>query len=258
MTTVEDRPRARRPTPGYDAPDAYAALIEPRYEPIADALVHAAAPQPTDDVLELGAGTGLVTRRVAGRVRSLVASDLASEMLDVARRSIGSPATVFAILDYNAPLPFLSGSFDLALSGLTYVKDELAPLKEVARVLRPGGRLAFAMWGPSYHELRLLSDAVQSIGRPPLPAPSPGRTVRRLERIGFHSVTRRELELVNEFESVDGYVAYRRGFGMPAGATAALYRRYVAAIGRRAREDEAIDGSFTLGWTLAIVSAVRG
>ena len=260
MLQLEDTrtsPPTHRARPAYDAPEAYAELIEPRYAPIAGALVAAARPQSGDDVLELGAGTGLVTKRVVGRVRSLVATDLSPAMLDVARRSVQRHDTAFAIVDYNAPLPFLDASFDLVLSGLTYVQDEVAPLEEIARVLRPGGRVALSMWGASYHELRLLSDAVESIGRPPLPTPSPSAAVRRLGAAGFHSVTRGDVELVNEFESVDEYVAYRRGFGTHAGATPTLYRRYLEAIERRAREDEAPDGSFTLGWTLTLITAAR-
>ncbi|MFL5938272.1 MAG: class I SAM-dependent methyltransferase [Gaiellaceae bacterium] len=260
MLQVKDAPRttpARRARPAYDAPNAYEALIEPRYAPIAGALVAAARPRPGDDALELGAGTGLVTKRVAGRVRSLVATDLSPAMLDVARRSVERPNAVFATADYNAPLPFLDASFNVVLSGLTYVQDELAPLEEIARVLRPGGRLALAMWGASYHELRLLSDAAEAIGRPPLTPPSPSNAVHRLESAGFHSVTRTGFELVNEFGSVDEYVAYRRGFGTPAGASPALYCRYLDAVERRAGEEAAPDGSFTLGWSVAIITAVR-
>jgi len=54
---------------GYQAASTYAELIAPRYAPIADALVEAAALGARDDVLELGAGTGLVTARAAPRLR---------------------------------------------------------------------------------------------------------------------------------------------------------------------------------------------
>lgn len=243
---------------GYDAPTSYAELIAPRYAPIADALVEAARLRETDDVLELGAGTGLVTTRVAPRVRSLVATDLAPGMLEVARRSLSSTGGLsFAIVDYNAPLPFLDGSFDLVLSGLTYVQDKAGPLKEVARVLKPNGRLALAMWGPIYQEFRILADAVESIGRPRLPSPAPGRAVRRIESVGFRSVQRHDFSITNEFETVDDYLTYRRGFGKPTGATHALYERYLRAIQRRAGQD-AIDGEpFTLDWTLTIITARR-
>src|SRR5215213_8359348 len=220
---------------GYDAPASYAELIAPRYAPIADALVEAARFRETDDVLELGAGTGLVTKRVAPRVRTMIATDLSPGMLEAGRRSSRQTRGLsFAVVDYEAPLPFLDRSFDLVLSALTYVQDKPGPLKEVARVLKPNGRLALAMWGPSYHELRLLADAVESIGRPRLPSPAPGRAVQRIERAGFRSVERREFDLTNEFESVDDYLTYRRGFGKPVGATRALYERYLRAVHRRA------------------------
>jgi SAM-dependent methyltransferase len=155
----------------YDAPTAYAELIGPRYAPVAKALVEAARLRPTDDVLELGAGTGIVTKLAAPQVRSLLATDTAPEMLEVARRSTGRYRHVsFALVDYEQPLPFLDGSFDVVLSGLTYVQEWNAAVKELARVLKPQGRIALSMWGPDYHELTLLSDALESIGRPRIPA----------------------------------------------------------------------------------------
>src|SRR3954469_8647256 len=132
----------------YDAPAAYARLIAPRYLPIAEALAGAARLRPVDDALELGAGTGLVTRRVAPLVRSLVATDRSAAMLDVARAATSRDTRVtFVLVDYNEPLPFLDRSFDLVLSGLTYVQTVPAALAEAARVLRSNGRLALAMWG---------------------------------------------------------------------------------------------------------------
>jgi SAM-dependent methyltransferase len=243
---------------GYDAPMSYERLIAPRYAPIADALVAAARPRAGDDALELGAGTGLVTRRVAPHVRSLVATDLAPGMLELARRSVTvSPCLSFAIVDYRMPLPFLDASFDLVLSGLTYVQDAAAPLREVARVLRPAGRLALVMWGPIYHEFRILADAVESIGRPRLPSPAPGRAVRRIERAGFREVERHDFDLTNEFESIDQYLEYRQGFGVPAGMTRADYARYLRAVERRAGHDLAPGAPFTLGWTLTTITARR-
>jgi ubiquinone/menaquinone biosynthesis C-methylase UbiE len=243
---------------GYEAPATYASLIAPRYVPIAEALLEAAAPRADDDVLELGAGTGLVTARVAPRVRSLVATDRSGGMLAVARESIPPrPSLTFALVDYAAPLPFLDDSFDLVLSGLTYVQDARGPVAEIARVLRPNGRVALAMWGNGYHELRLLSDALESIGLPRLPPPAPGRAVRRLAQAGFDGVDCVAIELVNEFGSVDEYLAYRRGFGIPLGWTRATYERYLRAIAREAASDADGDGGFALGWTVAIVTGRR-
>src|SRR5690242_13647382 len=61
---------------GYDVPTAYAQLIGPRYGVIADRLLEAACVNRDDDVLEVGAGTGVVTVRAAPMARSVVATDL--------------------------------------------------------------------------------------------------------------------------------------------------------------------------------------
>ena len=172
----------------YDAPSAYRRLIAPRYAPIADALVAAAALRPGEQVLELCAGTGLVSSRVAAAIAPdgwLCATDLSLPMLEVARESVGRPGVSFALVDYNEPLPFLDRSFDIVLSGLTYVQNRTESLAEVGRVLEPGGRLALAMWGTYYGEVRMMSAARRALGLPPYPSAAPGRAVRRLERAGF-------------------------------------------------------------------------
>jgi ubiquinone/menaquinone biosynthesis C-methylase UbiE len=242
----------------YDAPGTYARLIAPRYAAIADALVAAAALRENDDVLELGAGTGLVTTRVAPHVRSVVATDLSSDMLERARLSLRRRRNVtFALVDYGAALPYLDATFSLVLSGLTYVQDSPQALAEVARVLRTNGRLAFSMWGPTYHEKRLLNAALESIGGGRFPAAAPGRALRRLEAVGFRSVRRTDLDIVNRFADVEEYLAYRRGFGIPSVWTRAYYDRFLRAVHREASRTVADDGSFELGWTLTIVTARR-
>lgn len=242
----------------YDAPAAYARLIGPRYAPIARALVDSARLRPQDDVLELGAGTGLVTKLAAPYVRSLLATDLAPGMLELARRAVRRhPNARFALVDYAEPLPFLDASFDVVLSGLTYVQDASDAARELARVLRPRGRVALTMWGPRYHELTILSDALESIGRPRIPAPSAPRAMQRLGRAGFRRIEREDFDLTNHFTSVDDYIDYRRAFGRPAGASSALYERYIRAIRRRAEQDAGDDGRFTLGWTLTVLTARR-
>lgn len=240
----------------YDAPGTYARLIAPRYAPIADALVDAASLREDDDVLEVGAGTGLVTAKVAPHVRSVVATDLSAEMLERGRASMRRRRNVtYALLDYAGPFPFLDASFSLVLSGLTYVQDSSAALAEVARVLRPNGRLALSMWGPSYHEKRLLNAALESVGGGRFPAAAPGRALRRLESAGFGSIRRRDFDLVNRFADVEEYLAYRRGFGIPSIWTRAYYDRFLRAVHREASRTVAQDGSFELGWTLTIVTA---
>jgi ubiquinone/menaquinone biosynthesis C-methylase UbiE len=243
---------------GYDVPEVYAKLIGPRYAAIADALVEAARPRARDDVLEIGAGTGLVTARAAPRVRSLVATDLSAPMLERARSSLrGSVNVSYLMLDYGAPFPFLDGSFSLVLSGLTYVQDSSAAVREVARVLRPGGRLALSMWAGTYHEKRIMNAALQEVLGQRFPAASPPKVVRRLARHGFRDVRRTEVALTNTFRSVDDYVAYRRGFGKPTVWSGSLYERFLAALAREAAKTAAPDGSFELGWTQTVITGAR-
>lgn len=200
-------------------------MIGPRYTPVARALVDAARLRPGDDALELG--TGLVSRLAAPRVRSLLATDVAPGMLDVARRSTRRyPHVRFALVDYGNRLPFLDASFDVVPSGLTYVQESGDAVKELARVLKPRGRVALTMWG-------------------------------WLRRAGLERVERRDFDLTNHFASVDEYIEYRRGSGRPVGASSAFYERYSAAVRRRAQEDAGADGRFGLGWTLSVITARR-
>src|SRR4051812_6279395 len=136
----------------YGVPEAYEERIAPRYAPVAAGLVDLAEPGTADDVLELGAGTGLVTRVAAPAAGRYLATDKAPAMLEVARAL--APGALFAVLDYGAPLPFLDASFDVVLSGLTYAQDSAGTVGEIARVLRPGGRVALSMWGEDYLEFR--------------------------------------------------------------------------------------------------------
>ena len=243
---------------GYDAPDVYARLIGPRYAPVADALVAVARLRPTDAVLEVGSGTGLVSARAAPKVRELLATDLSLPMLDRARRTLRRMSNVsYLKLDYASPLPFLDDSFTLVLSGLTYLQDSAAALAEVARVLRPGGRLALSMWGSSYHEKRIMDAALKSVAGQRFPRASAERVVRRLEARGFTSVRRTDLQLTNRFASVNDYIAYRRGFGKPTNWTASLYESFLRALHREATNTLSPDGSFDLGWEQVLITAGR-
>src|SRR5919202_1465570 len=146
----------------------------------------------------------------------------------------------------SSALPFLDGSFEVVLSGLTYVQNRSEALAEVRRVLEPGGRLARAMWGTYYGEVRMMSAARRALRLPPYPSAAPGRAVRRLERAGFERIERRDFELAPRFASVDDYLRYRRGFGVPLGSTRAQHERYLEALRREATSAAGDDGTLTL------------
>lgn len=96
-------------------------------------------------VLEVAAGTGVVTAAVAPRVRRLVAVDYSERMLAHLRRRVmetGLSNVQCAAADLYA-LPFAPATFDLVVAGniLHLAPDLPGALAAVCRVLRPGGRL---------------------------------------------------------------------------------------------------------------------
>jgi SAM-dependent methyltransferase len=94
-------------------------------------------------VLELGCGTGEFTRRVAPSRARLVALDLSTDLLRKARERV--PSSVRFMIGDAHLLPFESGAFDAVYgcSVLHHLDVEVA-LREVRRVLRPGGHLVFS------------------------------------------------------------------------------------------------------------------
>jgi ubiquinone/menaquinone biosynthesis C-methylase UbiE len=134
--------------------------------PLAELMFAHVALHAGDRVLDAACGTGIVTRVAAqrcGNLAHIVGVDLNPGMLDVARAH--TPTTGVPVEwrqgDVCA-LPFPDGRFEVVLcqQGLQFVPDPCAALREMRRVLVPGGRLACTVFSeiPAYYAV--LADAL--------------------------------------------------------------------------------------------------
>ena len=111
-------------------------------------LIAAGAICKGEKVLDVGCGTGVLTRELPGCVGatgSVTGFDLSESMLGVARRHC--PGVPFHQGSVNT-LPFDDASFDVVVSAfmLMFLESPAQALSEMRRVLRPGGRLVVSVW----------------------------------------------------------------------------------------------------------------
>lgn len=112
------------------------------------AVLAALDPRPGERVLDLGSGPGLLAAAVAERVGArgaITGIDVSADMIAIAAgRQLTQGAARPTFREGSvSDLPFTDGAFDAAVSTQVYeyVEDMAGALREVARVLRPGGRL---------------------------------------------------------------------------------------------------------------------
>lgn len=159
--------------------------------------------QATGEVLEVGVGTGRNLAYYPEHVR-LTGIDFSPAMLDLARRRAAELGREVTLREADAQaLPFADASFDTVVCtlGLCGFPDDRAAIREMHRVLRPGGKLLLLDHIGSHHRLirfgqRLLEKmTVRTLGdyqtRRPLPlVEEAGFVVERRERLKLGSVER--------------------------------------------------------------------
>lgn len=132
-------------------PDVYERVLVPLiFDPYAIELAGRLGDVRSGDLLELAAGTGAVTRRLAAALPSavrIVATDLNQPMLDRAAEVGTARPVEWRQADAQA-LPFDDDSFDVVVCqfGVMFFPDRPGAFAEVRRVLRPGGRFVFDVW----------------------------------------------------------------------------------------------------------------
>ncbi len=138
-----------------DGPETYERYIVPTWMlDWTEDLITAGGVGPKKRVLDVACGTGIVARKAVvrvgpgGRVAGLDANEGMLTVAGTCAREEGLAAIEWYQSDVSR-MPFSFGEFDVVLchQGLQFFPDKKAALREMARVLMPGGRLALGVWG---------------------------------------------------------------------------------------------------------------
>jgi len=121
------------------------------FEPYAREIAERLRKLDPKDVLEVAAGTGVLTRAMASTLDPevrITASDLNQPMLDTAMEKQGSDSRIAWKQANGLALPFADQSFDAVVCqfGVMFFPDKVKGYSEALRVLRPGGHYIFAVW----------------------------------------------------------------------------------------------------------------
>ena len=214
-------------------------------------LLRALDLRPGQRILDFGSGTGEPALQIArwiGPRGSVLGLDVAGPMVEVARRRgllLGIRNARFRRGDI-ARLPGRT-KYDRVCSrfGLMFADDVPRALEHVHAALKPGGRAAFAVWGPIPRNpaIMLAAEAVRAFAKDPVPDPEqsphpmrlarPGLLPRLMRRAGFRQVRTEEAHCYASYPDADTYVAMMLEIAAPVRA---VYDSLSAAGRRRVRE----------------------
>lgn len=171
------------------------------------------------NILDAGCGTGALTSEILRRTKAanIVGIDISEAYVEYAARETSSPRVSFEAADLNA-LPMPDETFDQVVSQLVldFVPDTNLAISEISRVLKPGGRLAVAVWdargGLVFNRFFLDTAAMLDSDANELrkknftrPLRRPGNLQAALKSGGFADIWAGEIHIRTEFASFEDY-----------------------------------------------------
>jgi ubiquinone/menaquinone biosynthesis C-methylase UbiE len=247
------------PSPRYDRlAEGYARHWGPVIRPAAEAVFDGLDPSfDPSRIVDIGAGTGTLAIAALRRwpAAEVAAIDPSATMLAIVEREVAAlPGGAAARLRIHPAaadrMPFETGSIDLAISSfvLQLVPNRAAALREARRVLRPGGRFAWASWlngGERFPADRVVDDILAEYGfDPPDATSTAGGDIASLDsaaaatrRAGFGGVRAERSELVHRW-TPEGYLGMLTEFDeeslfadLGRGERRRIERRLLGALG---------------------------
>lgn len=220
------------------AADAYARFMGVYSERLADRFVDLLDLRTGQRVLDVGCGPGVLTTRLANRLgaSSVLAIDPSAPFVEATRRRVPGVEVREGLAEN---LPFADDSFDLTVAQLVvhFMSDPVAGLAEMARVTRPGGRVAASVWdhGGGRGPLTTFWQAVRELDpqahdESGMPGVREGHLAELFRQAGLDDIQPGNITVTVEFDSFEQWWApYTLGVG-PAGS-------YVAGLDDRDREE---------------------
>jgi ubiquinone/menaquinone biosynthesis C-methylase UbiE len=216
MTDAPEQPKAPPPSP-LATPEpwdlvsgGYVAELWDQFSRFSKDALDLVAMPPGADVLDVCTGPGTLAVQAATTARRVVGLDFSRQMLDelVRRKTEGGLANIEVLEADGQALPLPDASFDAAFSmfGLIFFPDRNKGLREIHRVLRPGGRVAISSWRPFVHvpPIKAAFDILVELmpelpfGKSKAPLGEPEEVQAELEAAGFGSV---RVEMVSHAET---------------------------------------------------------
>lgn len=148
-------------------------VCEPWTVPLYAATFAALTPLSGSTVLDAGCGSGLALRMATEQGALVAGVDATQAMLDAARERL--PDADLRVGDIEE-LPFHDATFDVvtAFNAVQFAASPAAAAVELARVTRPGGRVAIGVWGdPARCETEIIFQRIRRIAPPPAGAATP-------------------------------------------------------------------------------------